>query len=236
MIHSFLLIGQSNMGGRGRPEEVEPIVNDRIRVLRNGRWQPMFVPINPDRKTAGINLAESFADAWTEDHEDYIGLIPCADSATAIYQWMPGELLFDHAVMQCRLAQRTSELAGILWHQGEADTASDRYPVYGEKCLQMFRALRQELGQTELPVLVGGLGDYLADFPREEIARNYPRINEALLWVEKTLPRCRYVPAEGLTPNPDHLHINAASLREFGRRYYEKYKELEEDQNVVSMP
>ncbi|MBQ2401175.1 MAG: hypothetical protein II311_04070, partial [Lachnospiraceae bacterium] len=34
---------------------------------------------------------------------------------------MPGELLYDHAVMQSKLAQRTSEIAGILWHQGESD-------------------------------------------------------------------------------------------------------------------
>ena len=37
MIHSFLLIGQSNAGGRGFANEVEPISNERIFVLRNGR-------------------------------------------------------------------------------------------------------------------------------------------------------------------------------------------------------
>ena len=38
MIHSFLLIGQSNAAGRGFKNEVEPIENKRIFVLRNGRW------------------------------------------------------------------------------------------------------------------------------------------------------------------------------------------------------
>ena len=42
MIHSFLMIGQSNMAGRGFASEVEPIQNEHIKVLRNGRWQGMY--------------------------------------------------------------------------------------------------------------------------------------------------------------------------------------------------
>ena len=45
MIHSFLLIGQSNMAGRGDIGDVAPIANPSLRVLRNGRWQRMFVPV-----------------------------------------------------------------------------------------------------------------------------------------------------------------------------------------------
>ena len=66
MMHSILLIGQSNMGGRGFKEEVEPIVNDKLYVLRNGRWRAMYVPVNPDRVTSGINLSESFADLYAK--------------------------------------------------------------------------------------------------------------------------------------------------------------------------
>ena len=35
---------------------------------------------------------------------------------------MPGEILYDNTVNNAKLAQRTSELAGILWHQGESDS------------------------------------------------------------------------------------------------------------------
>ena len=62
LMHSILIIGQSNMAGRGFVNEVEPIENDRIQVLRNGRWWPMYTPVNPDRVTAGVSLVESFAD------------------------------------------------------------------------------------------------------------------------------------------------------------------------------
>ena len=36
-----------------------------------------------------------------------------------------------------------------------------------------------------------------------------------------------FVSAEGLLSNPDYLHFSAEALREFGLRYYEKFKELE---------
>ena len=62
MIHSFLLIGQSNMAGRGELDKAQKINTAHIHVLRNGRWQPMFRPINPDRPFSGVNLAESFAE------------------------------------------------------------------------------------------------------------------------------------------------------------------------------
>lgn len=39
MVHSFLLIGQSNMAGRGSLQEAPPMKDARILVLRNGRWQ-----------------------------------------------------------------------------------------------------------------------------------------------------------------------------------------------------
>ena len=121
MIHSFLLIGQSNMAGRGDIGDVEPIANPALRVLRNGRWQRLFVPVNPDRPFSGINLAESFADAYQREHGVEVGLIPCADGGARIVQWREGGLLFDHAEMQARLAERTSTIAGVLWHQGESE-------------------------------------------------------------------------------------------------------------------
>ena len=34
----FLLMGQSNMAGRGLLEDVEPIRDERIRVFQDGRW------------------------------------------------------------------------------------------------------------------------------------------------------------------------------------------------------
>lgn len=226
MMYSFLLVGQSNMAGRGFPAEVEPIPTEGVYVLRNGRWWPMYVPVNPDRVKSGINLAESFALRFLQDHPgDTVGLIPCADGGTCLDQWMPGQVLFDHAAMMTELAQRSSTLCGILWHQGESDCHDDRYPLYEEKCSHILQALRQAVNEPEVPVLLGGLGPYLLENPNPRYV-NYVHVNRALQAMAEKLPQFGYVDSEGLGSNPDKLHFSAAALREFGNRYYEEYLRL----------
>ena len=235
MIHSFLMIGQSNMAGRGKASEVEPIRNTAIKVLRNGRWQMMIhsLPVNYDRMFAGTCPAESFADAYQKDHGVDVGLIPCADGGTCLDQWQEGSLLYDHAVYMGKLAQRTSTIAGVLWHQGEGDCHDHMVAPYEEKFLKIMAALRRDLDLYDVPFLVGGLGDFLADYdePGPNCKKNFRAINEALKKIG-TQPMTGFVSAEGLTSNPDLLHFNAASQREFGLRYYEVFKTLE-DKNKV---
>ena len=227
MMHSFLLIGQSNMAGRGFLSEAVPTNTANIYILRNGRWQSMFRPINPDRSFSGTNLAERFAECYVQTHGVDVGLICCADGGTTLEQWMPGSLLYDHALASARLAQRTSILAGILWHQGESDCTSARYPLYREKLLEMLRTLRRDLGLDDIPILLGGLGDYLPNCPRPDWEfHNYTYINKALKDITEILPQTTFVSAQGLTPNPDQLHFSASSLYEFGQRYFAAYEQL----------
>lgn len=232
MIHSFLLIGQSNMAGRGFMNEVEPIINDKIKVLRNGRWQPMHMPVNCDRPVSGVCLAESFADAYARDHDVQVGLIPCADGGTSLEQWKNGGLLYDHAIYQAKLASRTSTIAGVLWHQGESDCAPDRYPSYQERFEGLMAAFRRDLSIDDVPFLVGGLGDFLKDCKMRSDFRNYIYINEALKRIEANDEMTGFVSAEGLESNPDKLHFNSKSLREFGIRYYQKFLEMENKQKI----
>ena len=225
-MHSFLLIGQSNMAGRGVIGSVPVIENPRLFVARNARWQPMFFPVNPDRPFSGLSLAESFADAYSRDHETDVGLIPCADGGTTLEQWKPGGLLYDHAVMQARLAMRTSHLCGVLWHQGESDCSEACVAVYEEKLTALFTALRRDLEIPDLPIVTGGLGDFLPLFD-EGAGRWYPEINRITEKVSKTLPHMAFASAAGLGSKPDHLHFDAPALREFGLRYYAAYRTVE---------
>lgn len=233
MIHSFLMIGQSNMAGRGFKGEVEPIKNSRIKVLRNGRWQKMYVPVNPDRPFSGISLAESFADAYAKEHDVDVGLIPCADGGTSLDQWQVGGLLFSNAIYQGSLASRTSTIAGILWHQGETDCQEHLYAQYEEKCTAILEAFREKLGAQDVPVLLGGLGDYLVNRTEAPyLGKNYRHVNHALQKIASKREMYGYVSAEGLTSNPDNLHFCAKSLREFGIRYYQEFKKLENPDKV----
>ena len=230
MMHSFLLIGQSNMAGRGFPADVEPICNKDIFMVRNGRWWPMYVPVNPDRVTAGINLAESFADQYARDRGVQVGLIPCADGGTHLDQWRCGGVLFDHACAMVELANRSSNIAGILWHQGESDCEEDRYPYYEEKLTAIIRGFRKIPCLADVPFLVGGLGDFLPKCSPG--LANYVHINDALKSIVGKMDNMGFVDAGGLKPNPDNLHFSAEALREFGLRYYDVFQTLEDKERV----
>ena len=195
MIHSFLLIGQSNMAGRGKVAEAIPVDASRIFILRNGRFQKMFRPINPDRRDAGVNLAERFAEAYAQRYDTDVGLICCADGNTSLAMWQPGGVLFENAVFQAKQAMAGSVLKGILWHQGEADCAPERAAAYDKLFAPILLGLRKELG--DLPVLVGGLGDFLKDCPLDDRLKNYTLVNEGLRRITQTYPLTGFVSAEG---------------------------------------
>ena len=231
-MHSILIIGQSNMGGRGFACEVAPLPNDRLFVLRNGRWRAMYIPVNPDRVTSGINLCESFAARYAKEKGVDVGIIPCADGGTCLDQWVPGGLLFDHACYMAMLAQRTSTIAAVLWHQGESDTGADRYPFYEEKLLRIIDTLRDRLNLHDVPFLVGGLGDFLEHCTISPVFKNYVHVNDALKRVASQRERVGFVSAHALGANPDNLHFSATALREFGERYYEEFLKHENKNKI----
>ncbi len=234
MMHSILIIGQSNMAGRGFANEVEPIQNDKLFVLRNGRWRPMYVPVNNDRDKAGINLVESFADLYAKEHGVDVGIIPCADGGTCLDQWQVGSLLFDHACYMSELASRTSTIAAVLWHQGESDSSDERYPFYEEKLTVILDAFRKKLGLHDVPFLLGGLGDFLPYCAAAEQVRNYQQVNATLEQMAKKNAMTGFVSAKGLGANPDNTHFSAAALREFGERYYKEFLKIEDKNKVFT--
>ena len=232
MIHSFLLIGQSNMAGRGDMEDLPPIEDRRLYILRNGRWVDMFRPVNPDRPFSGVCLAERFAQLYAEKYDVEVGLICCADGGTSLEQWKPGSLLFDNAVYQAKLAQRTSTIAGVLWHQGEGDCAEHLHTTYAQRFVPMMQEFRRILELDDVPFLLGGLGDFLKDRKEMPALAAYPMINAALQKVAREQPMTGFVPADGLIHKGDYLHFNTPSLYTFGERYFEAYEQLRDPNKV----
>ena len=219
------------MGGRGFSKDVDPIDNSRLYVLRNGRWRKLYVPVNPDRVTSGINLAETFAYQYSVDHDVDVGIIPCADGGSSLSQWMPGTLLFDHACYQAELASRTSTIAAILWHQGESDCDEESEPLYKERLTTIIEALREKLGLHDVPFIMGGLGDFLNDFS-PHYAVHHKIVNGILESMADDEKLIGFTPATGLGGNPDNMHFSAVGLREFGYRYYEEFRRLERPDKV----
>ena len=222
---SVLLIGQSNMAGRGYLHEVTPIYNENIFMLRNGRWQMMTEPIHFDRSVAGVGPAASFAQAWCNANKnEQIGLIPCAEGGSSIDEWSKKSTLFRHAVSEAKFAMENSELIAILWHQGESDGRSKKYKNYYHKLNILVNSFRKELGDLEVPFIVGGLENYLGKSGFGRSCVEYDLINQELLKYVENNRNCYFVTGEKLYPNPDGIHINAESQRRFGIRYFKAYQ------------
>ena len=228
LLDSVLMLGQSNMAGRGDLGQVKPIRNPMCYMLRMGRWQPMCEPVNPDRAIfegrfrSGVSLAASFADDYAKQFHRPVGLIPCADGGTNISQWQPGELNYDHAVMQTKLAMRTSRLAAVLWHQGESDCQLDEdVAAYKQRFIRMVIQLRQDLGMPELPVILGEIPQKIGESWKTQGRER--QMNAILNQLAREVPRCAIAASKELTVKADGIHFDSASCREFGSRYFQAY-------------
>ena len=149
---SVLLVGQSNMAGRGYISETKPIINERIWMLRNGRWQMMAEPIHFDRAVSGVGPAASFAEKWCIDNpKEQIGLIPCAEGGSSIDEWRIDGTLFRHAVSEAKFALENSELIAILWHQGENDSSAGKYKEYYNISYQYISTVMKRIEERFTP-------------------------------------------------------------------------------------
>lgn len=230
-LHSFLMIGQSNMAGRGEISDVEPIDNFRCYMLRNGRFLRMREPINPDRPIfdgnfrSGISLAASFADEFANTYKARVGLIPCADGGTNIKSWQKGSILYDHAVLITRLAMRSSKFSGFLWHQGESDAMTvESVAAYKGQLVKFINDIRLDLDAEKLPFVMGELSHTISrDWANPELIEG---INSIFHEISEELPCCAVASSDGLSMKPDGIHFSAPALRVFGRRYFNAYKSV----------
>lgn len=222
----FLLIGQSNMAGRGRLDQVKAIAHPAISMYRDGAWQTAMEPLHQDTARAGVGLGMSFALQLVAQHPDRaVGLIPCAVGGTPLSRWEPGGDLYQNAAVTAIAACKAGALRGILWHQGESDALEQELAAtYFARFSAMATALRAELGGQQVPLMVGELGHFLSG---EERFGHPSLINQALSRASLALPLCGLVTSEGLADDGDRVHFSAAALRELGRRYAEVFLGLE---------
>ena len=236
-LHSFLMIGQSNMAGRGALSDVPPIENFRCYMLRNGRFLKMSEPINPDRAifgkgfTSGIGPAPSFADELSKYKKCRVGIIPAADGGTSINEWQRGGILFDNAVFMTKLAMRTSTFSGIIWHQGESDCGSEeKLSEYPEKFVKFVSDIRDAIGCGDVPFIAGELSENITE--SWNVGDRPVKFNKMLRELVGVIPNFAVASSAGLTLKEDGVHFNSVSAREFGRRYFEEYKKLVEGEEI----
>ena len=224
----YLLIGQSNMAGRGGLTAENRISSGRIYKLdAQCQWQQADEPIHFDRKVAGAGLAASFARMVADrDKDSKIGLIPCAVGGTRIDRWIEGGDLWSNAVARTKVALKSGKLKAILFHQGESDAASEKNTRdWAGRFESMVKSLRREFG--DVPFIAGELGHYLKDYRNKKgKGLNWTEINSALHGFEGKIDGFRVVSSLELAAKKDNLHFNTQALREFGRRYAQALFEL----------
>lgn len=227
----FLLIGQSNMAGRGRVEPgAEADTHPRVFMFTaEGRWALARDPVHFDKpEVAGVGLCSEFARTLVDrDPVLIVGLVPAAVGGTRLAEWRPGGALYAAAVARVRAALGENgphRLAGILWHQGESDATADVHEgdlaTYPERFAAMVARLRADLGDAgdDVPLVMGELG---------RMNPRYAAFNAATLpEAVRRVPRAALVTSEDLTDGGDGIHLDAASLRTFGRRYAEAFLRL----------
>jgi hypothetical protein len=223
-LHLFLLVGQSNMAGRGTVEPEDQKVHDRVLMLGKAEtWTHAVDPMHWDKPSAGVGLGRTFGREIAEASPDIVvGLIPCAVGGSPIDVWQPGAFYaptkshpWDDALRRAKTALKDGTLKGILWHQGESDCKPELAAAYEAKLHDLIQRLRKELDAPEVPFIVGQMG-FFDDVPWTPEMK---LVDEAHRNLPKKVKNTFYVGSEGLKHKGDKIHFDSPSFREFGKRY-----------------
>ena len=219
--HLYLLIGQSNMAGRGEVAPQDQQTHPRVFALdRDCQWSPAADPIHFDKPIARVGPGLTFGKSMAEHAPSIrIGLIPCAAGGSPITVWRRGcywdqtnSAPYDNAIHRARLAMTQGALKGILWHQGEGDSKENEAELYEGRLVSLINTCRGDLGMADVPFVVGTLGDFF-DQPEARL------VNAALRRIPQRVRRTACVESAGLGHLGDRLHFSAEAAREMGRRY-----------------
>lgn len=237
--HIYLCFGQSNMEGNAKPEEQDmKNVPERFQMMaavdysnperKKGEWYTAVPPLC--RQGTGLSPADYFGRTMVKymPEEVKIGVINVAVGGTKIEGFMNEEVEgyiagdadwfkaamanydnhpFDRLVEMGKRAQAYGVIKGILMHQGESNNMQQDWP---DKVNLVYTRLLNELGLSadNVPLLVG-------ETAQTGACNGH---NQVIAKIAETIPTAHVVSSKELTI-VDDFHFNAASYREFGRRY-----------------
>ena len=216
----YLLLGQSNMAGRGKLTDEYKLISDtRVMMLNKaGEWVMAKHPLHFDKSVAAVGPGLSFGIAMADASAGRkIGLIPCAVGGTSITKWEPGAFdtptnthPWDDAEKRILEGMSHGVIKGVIWHQGESDSNPDSAALYMSKLSTLIARIRKLVNNDKLPFVAGELGHY---------EPHYKHINEVLADLPKKVAYTAVAPSEGFVHNGDNVHFDARSATEFGKRY-----------------
>lgn len=226
----YLLIGQSNMAGRGELLSSDTTAAiDGVCILDSaGNPVEAVAPLNrfstirKDIGLQGYGPGNEFSRIMHARTGRPVLLVVNAKGGSSLSQWMPGDRhgFSAEAVRRTRQAMRHGRLRGILWHQGETDVQKQTADYVG-RFDTMINALRDSLGAAGVPVVVGQLGRWKWA-PEPDIKAFNDSVISAIC---NRVDNCSFVSSYGLgrryRDNEGDPHFGRDAQRELGRRYAE---------------
>ena len=225
----YLLIGQSNMAGRGGiTDEYKDEGSANVLMLdKENHWVQAKHPLHFDKPSAaGVGPGLSFGiEMAKKDHGHKIGLIPCAVGGTSINTWKPGgydkatdTYPYDEAVKRLQVAMQSGITKGVIWLQGEADSDPEKAKDYLDKLAELISRIRTITNDPTLPFVAGELGRY---------KEQYQNINKELAKLPARVANTAVASSKGFTDKGDSVHFNSASAKKYGVRFAKKTKRLQ---------
>lgn len=234
----YLAAGQSNMsgysGGLGSPET--PI--DQALLFHNDfTWkiaeEPMDGGIDQVDRVSWELPAHSLMLRFAKDlfiaTGVPVGIIPGSLGATNLFdQWQRNDAVHDDRgtlygslLHRAALQNYDNPPAGLLWFQGESDAADVRTTSdYITDLERLISQYREDLGNSELSVLIGQLGTFDAALLDDWLA-----IQEAQRQVVERDSRTALI-ATVDQPRADAIHFDVDGYKAIGARFAEAAREL----------
>ncbi|MCB2225643.1 MAG: sialate O-acetylesterase [Desulfarculaceae bacterium] len=233
----FILAGQSNMSGRGELNQLPdnfPANRERIANFNNAyQWSGPQEPLDSPQGqkdlcsldlTPGVGPGASFGQRISELMPTvHVGLIPCALGGAGIAMWAPStnpKTLYGSSIRRAGEAAKRGRVRGVLFFQGESDTASRAAVVaWPRRFAALVAAWRRDLGDPTLPVVFAQLGRLGGNLKSDPDYRywNLLKAKQAKL----RLPYVAMVRSDDLALKPDGIHLSTSGQIFLGRRMAE---------------
>lgn len=234
----YLVIGQSNMAGRGEMTEADKdvipgvyILDDKDSIVPASAPLNIYSSVRKKKEIQGVNPAMSFCRLVAEKTSRKILLVVNARGGTSIERWMKnykgtvrysakvdgperdGMLipsLYEEAVRRTRIAMRYGQLKGILWHQGESNSEEDASKQYLSQLSTFVADLRNDLDAPDVPFVAGEI---------YEGYKNAVYFNRQIRKISRKIDNAYCVSSKGCTSKSDQLHFSRDGQILLGERY-----------------
>jgi sialate O-acetylesterase len=169
-------------------------------------------------RTHGVGPGLAFAREVVRHTGIPVGLVPCAVGGTSMDQWDPEQVKLGgrslYGAMLRRFDAVGSHVRGLLWYQGESDTAESAANVYAAKFARFVQAVRHDFASPELPVLFVQIGRMFVPQPAHA---GWNAVQEAQRLCAREIANTDVVPAVDLTMD-DAIHLSSAGQKRLGER------------------